>query len=160
MKRLIVFVFVVCAITMAQNNAVAENFKMGYISLGRIFEEYNKVIDSNKGIEKVKKELQGKVDEINKLREGFDTLSQEAKEERKNQMLDKQKEIRKQTVEVRKDEDRILREVLKDIEKVSIEVRKKKKLDYIVDDRLIIAGPKDMDLTEEVIKLLNDRYKK
>jgi len=160
MKRLTILVALLVSILVVQNIAVAESFKIGYITLGRIFENYKKVADSNKEIDKVKENIKKVIEEINKLKEGFDTLSPEAQEERKNQMLAKQEEIRNRTFEVRKNEDRILREILKDIENVSMELRKKKKLTYIIDDRLIIDGPKEMDLTDEVSKILNDRYKK
>lgn len=159
MKKIAFLVGICVFLLLFQSSSFAADLDMGYISLGKIFEGYKKVADSNKEIDKVKNELKAKVDEINKLKEGFDTLSQEAKEERKNQMLAKQEEIRKRTFEVRKNEDRILREILKDIEKVSIELRKKKKLDYIIDDRLVIAGPDKMDLTDEILKMLNERYK-
>ncbi len=160
MKKLIILVVLLVSILVVQNIAFAGSSKIGYITLGRIFENYKKVADSNKEIDKVKKDIKKVIEEINKLKEGFDTLSPEAQEERKNQMLGKQEEIRNRTFEVRKDEDRILREILKDIENVSMELRKKKKLTYIIDDRLIIDGPKEMDLTDEVSKILNERYKK
>jgi Outer membrane protein (OmpH-like). len=110
-------------------------------------------------LEEQKKKVQAKLDAMKELQNGFDTLSNEAKEERKNQMLAQQKEIQAMTYDVRKEEDRILREILKDIENISQDVQKKKNYSFILDDRLIIAGPKEMDLTDEVVKLLNERYK-
>lgn len=160
MKKMMILVVLLVSILVFQNIAFAESSNIGYITLGRIFEDYKKVADSNKEIDKVKGEIKKVIEGINKLKEGFDTLSPQAQEERKNQMLAKQEEIRNRTFEVRKDEDRILREILKDIENVSMELRKKKKLTYILDDRLIIDGPKEMDLTDEVSKILNQRYKK
>lgn len=160
MKKLVISIALIVSILVVQNIALAESSDIGYVTLGKIFEDYKKVADSNKEIDKVKEDIKKVIDEINKLKEGFDTLSPAAQEERKNQMLAKQEEIRNRTFEVRKDEDRILREILKDIENVSIELRKKKKLTYIIDDRLILDGPKEMDLTAEVSKILNERYKK
>ncbi len=160
MKKLTFLVVLLISILAVQNIAFAGTSKIGYVTLGKIFEDYNKVADSNKEIDKVKEGIKKVIEEINKLKEGFDTLSPAAQEERKNQMLAKQEEIRKRTFEVRKDEDRILREILKDIENVSMELRKKKKLTYIIDDRLILDGPKEMDLTDEVSEILNKRYKK
>lgn len=160
MKKLTIIAIVLVSILVIQNMAFAENSKIGYVTLGKVFENYKKVADSNKQIDVVKEDIKKVIANINKLQEGFDTLSPEAQEERKQEMLAKQEEIRKRTFEVRKDEDRILREILKDIENVSIELRKKKKLTYIIDDRLILDGPKEMDLTDEISKILNKRYKK
>jgi Skp family chaperone for outer membrane proteins len=159
MKKIIGVVLFIGIMVFAQQAGFAEELKIAHVSLSRVFEGYKKVVDSNKEIDAAKEEVQAMLEEIKKLNEGFDTLSAEAKEERKNQMLTKQEHIRERSLEIRKDEDRILREILKDIEKASIEIRKKKKLTYIIDDRLVIDGPKEMDLTTEVIKLLNERYK-
>lgn len=145
---------------LSQQICLAGDLKIGYVSLTRIFEGYKKVLDSNEEIEKQKDEVKVMLEDMKKLREGFDTLSEEAKQERKNQILAKQENIRKRTFEIRKDEDRVLREILKDIEKTSSEIRKNKKLTYILDDRLIINGPEKMDFTDDVIKLLNKRYKR
>jgi Skp family chaperone for outer membrane proteins len=150
---------VIGALIVSQQLCFAEDMKIGYINLGKIFEGYKKVADSNAKLDKEKNAVKAKLEEIQKLKDGFDTLSNEAKEERKNQMLAQQEEIRKSTFGVRKEEDLILREILKDVENVSEEVKKKMKMTYIIDDRLIIAGPKEMDLTNDVLTLLNERYK-
>jgi len=159
MKKLLCGVIFFLMLLTAQQSCFAEEMKIGYINLGKIFEGYKKVTESNAKLEEQKKTVQGKLEAMQKLKEGFDTLSNEAKEERKNQMLAQQEEIRTMTYDVRKEEDRILREILKDIENISQDVQKKKKFTFILDDRLIIAGPKEMDLTDEVVKLLNERYK-
>jgi len=158
MKKLIIITVVI--VLFAQQWCFAEEMKIGYIGLGRVFEVYKKVADSNKDLDKSKNEVKNMVADMQKLQDGFDTLSNEAKEERKKEMMARQEDVRKRTVEVRKEEDRILREILKDIENASSEIRKKKKLTYIIDDRLIIDGPKDLDVTNEIVTLLNERYGK
>ena len=93
------------------------------------------------------------------LQKNYDSLSDEGKKEMEKQLREKQDSIRQETLEVRKDEDRVLREILKDIENVSEDLKKKKKLTYIIDDRLVISGPDSMDLTDDLVNLLNERYK-
>ncbi|MBU1042980.1 MAG: OmpH family outer membrane protein [Candidatus Omnitrophica bacterium] len=159
MKKILVIIALISAIFCVQSKCFAEDLSIGYINLAKIFEGYKKVVDSNEKMDKVKNDVNMMLQDMKKMNEGFDTLSKEAQEERKNQMLSKQEEIRKMTVDIRKDEERILREILKDVENVSKELRKKKKLTYIIDDRLIIDGPKENDLTDEIMKMLNERYK-
>ncbi|MFH1062593.1 MAG: OmpH family outer membrane protein [Candidatus Omnitrophota bacterium] len=159
MKKIILIITLIGAIFCVQTKCFAEELTIGYINLAKIFEGYKKVADSNEKIDKLKNDVNAMLQDMKKMNEGFDTLSKEAQEERKNQMLAKQDVIRKQTVDIRKDEETILREILKDVENVSKELRKKKKLTYIIDDRLIIDGPKESDLTDEIMKLLNERYK-
>ncbi|MFH1459801.1 MAG: OmpH family outer membrane protein [Candidatus Omnitrophota bacterium] len=160
MKKLYFMMISIVVLGLMVQSVSAEEMKIAYINLAKIFDTYTKVADSNAELEKVKTTVKAKLDGIKKLQEGFDTLSDEAKEERKNQILAIQEDIRSNTMDIRKDEDRILREILKDIENISVELRKKKKLTYIIDDRLIIDGPKDMDITDEIVDLLNKRYKK
>jgi len=159
MKKIIVYVLIGIFVLISQQTADAKDLNIGYISLTRVFEGYKKVEDSNKELDASKAKVKAMLADMQKLKEGYDTLSAEAQEERKNEMLERQNEIRNRTMEVRKGEDKILRAILADIEKVSKELRKKKKVDYILDDRLIIDGPDNMDLTDEVTKLLNKRYK-
>ena len=160
MKRYLTAIFLAVFLLGAVSLSFAEDSKIGYISLSRVFEGYTKVKDSNDQLEGQKKEARDMIEKMRKLQEGLDTLSTEGKEERKKQILDSQNVIKQKTVEIRKEEDRILRDVLGDIEKASAQLRKKNKLDYILDDRLVIDGPKEMDLTDEVLKILNKEYKK
>ncbi|MBU1086748.1 MAG: OmpH family outer membrane protein [Candidatus Omnitrophica bacterium] len=159
MKKILVIIALISVIFCVQSKCFAEELTIGYINLAKIFEGYKKVADSNEKMDKVKKDVNNMLQDMKKMNEGVDTLSEGAKEERQNQMLSMQEKIRKITGDIRKDEERILREILKDVENVSKEMRKKKKLTYIIDDRLIIDGPKENDLTDDILKTLNERYK-
>jgi Skp family chaperone for outer membrane proteins len=159
MRKILVIIAIISAVFCAQSKCFAEELTIGYINLAKVFEGYKKVADSNEKMDKVKTDVNNMLQDMKKMNEGFDTLSKEAQAERKTQILAKQDEIRKRTTDIRKDEETILRDILKDVETVSKELRKKKKLTYIVDDRLIIDGPKESDLTDEVTKMLNERYK-
>ncbi len=133
---------------------------MGFISLTKIFKEYKKVLDSNQKLDERKKQIRAMIDEMREMEKNFDQLSDKAKQARRKQMMTKQGDIRKQTLEIRKEEDRVLREILMDVEKTSGFLRKTKKLTFIIDDRLVIDGPEEMDVSDELIKLLNERYKR
>ncbi|MCP4649347.1 MAG: OmpH family outer membrane protein [PVC group bacterium] len=137
----------------------AEEIKIGYISLSQVFQDYKKVIDSNEKLEERKKEVKNMLAGMQDLQKNYDSLSEKGKKEMEVELKAKQEDIRQRTVEVRKDEDRVLREILEDIEKTTGELRKERKFTYILDDRLIIDGPENMNVTDDVIKLLNERYK-
>lgn len=158
MKKLGLIIVLIGVMFCVQTKCFAEELTIGFINLAKVFEGYKKVTEANGKIDKLKNDVNVMLQDMKKMNEGFDTLSKEAQEERKNQILAKQEEIRNRTVDIRKDEERILKEILKDVENVSKEVRKKKKLTYIIDDRLIIDGPKESDLTEDIMKMLNERY--
>jgi len=159
MKRTLFIVFIALTFLVKSSVCQGADLKIGYISLGRIFQEYKKVTDSNKQLDVVKKELKDMIEEIKTLGKNFDQLNEKGQQERSKLVKDKEAEIMRSRDELRKDEDRILREILKDIEQASGEIRKNGKWTYILDDRLLIDGPEDMDLTDEIIKLLNKSYK-
>jgi len=137
----------------------AEDFQVGYINIASVFKDYKKVEDSNKSLEESKEQVKKMVSVLRGLQENYEQLSDEAKAKKKKEITSKQEEIQKRTLVIRKDEDRVLRELLQDIENVGKTLRKNKKLTYILDDRIVIAGPKEMDLTKELVGLLNERYK-
>ena len=141
------------------DTSYAEVETIGYISLTNVFQGYKKVEESNAKLDERKKAVQEQLTGMQDMQKNYDSLSDQGKKDMKKQLMEKQDVIRQETLEVRKDEDRVLREILQDIENVSEEFRKSKKLTFILDDRLIIAGPDSMDLTEEITKLLNERYK-
>lgn len=159
MKKQLFIVLITLILLVNSSLCQAADLKIGYISLGRIFQEYKKVNDSNKQLDVVKKELKQMIKEIQTLGKNFDQLNEKGQQERSKLIKDKEAKIFRRRDELRKDEDRILREILKDIEQASGEIRKKGKWNYILDDRLIIDGPEDMDLTDQILKLLNKRYK-
>ncbi|MFH2145639.1 MAG: OmpH family outer membrane protein [Candidatus Omnitrophota bacterium] len=159
MKKMFLFIWVVIFCLTAADLGWAGELKIGYISLSTIFQEYNKVTDSNKKLDVVKNDLKKLIDDVRDLGKNYDQLSEKGKEEREKQIKAKEEGIIKRRDELRNEEDRILREILKDIENATREIRQKEKWTYIIDDRLIIDGPEDMDVTNEVVKLLNTSYK-
>ncbi|MFH2138437.1 MAG: OmpH family outer membrane protein [Candidatus Omnitrophota bacterium] len=159
MKRIIFILVVLGVILVTQQVCFAGDLTIGYISLSNVFKDYKKVEDSNAKLEERKNQVKAKLTEMQDLKKNYDSLSEKGKKELEDKLMAKQEDIRKDTLEVRKDEDRVLREILQDIEKAAGDLRKDRKLTYILDDRLIIAGPDDMDVTGDIVKILNERYK-
>ena len=160
MRKLLILLGIgLLSIFFFQTNSFAEGDTIGYISLTRVFQGYKKVEESNSKLDERKKIVKDELAKMQDLQKNYDSLSDEGKKEMEKQLREKQDSIRQETLEVRKDEDRVLREILKDIENVSEDLKKKKKLTYIIDDRLVISGPDSMDLTDDLVNLLNERYK-
>ncbi|MCM8813865.1 MAG: OmpH family outer membrane protein [Candidatus Omnitrophica bacterium] len=149
-----------CALLAGYSSAaMAAEIKIGAISLNQVFQEYQKVIDSNTALEKEKQQVKTMISEMQDLEKTMEHLNDQGKEERRRQLKAKQEDLQRRTTEVRKNEDRILREILKDVEQVSAELRKKEKFTLIIDDRLVISGQEDLDVTKKVIDGLNAAYK-
>ena len=60
--------------------------------------------------------------------------------------------------DLNKQRDEKIREILLEIEKVVSDFAKKEKYDLILNDRVLIYGNQGMDVSEPVLKLLNDSY--
>jgi len=143
--------------------ASAEAMKLGYINMRKVFFEYKKTKDSNKVLEKedemAKKEIEAKAQEIRKLRDEFDLLSEEAKEKREPELRQRLKELdefRKSKIEafIRK-KDEMFKEIKDDIMSVAERYAKKNGYDVLFDEAILVYSPEKYDITEDIIKELN-----
>ena len=140
--------------------------KIGYVDLSRVFDEYTKTKEYDAVLEKKHKEYEDvrnkKMDKIREaqgklalLKEDEKAKLQESIEKDKADLLEFD---RQQQTELKKQRDEKIREILLEIEKVVHDFAEKEKFALILNDRVLIYGEKTMDLTEKVLKLLNDSY--
>jgi outer membrane protein len=142
--------------------------KIGYVDLSRIFDEYSKTKEYDVVLEQEHNKYQEERNQrLNKLRDAQAKLAL-LKEEEKAKLqseIDKDKadllefDRLKQT-ELRKQRDEKIREILLEIEKVVSDFAQKEKYKLILNDRVLVYGFPEWDLTEKVIKLLNQSYQK
>ena len=168
MKR--VFVLAVAAIfalgvlfSSAPEAAYAKEYKMGYVDLAKVFEEYKKTKESEKVLEekgKVK-ELDRKklVDELRKLKDEQALLSEKAKADKQkvidNKLADLQNFDRIARDELMKERNDRLGVIMKDIESVVTVYAKETGYDLIVNSRALLYGAEQYDLTKDVLTRLN-----
>lgn len=141
-----------------------KNMKMATADLSRLFDEYYKTQDYNKVLEEKQKGLEKERNaKIEKIQEAQSSLSL-LKEDKK---ADKEKEIEKlkqdfseydRTIraDVTKERNDKIRDILLEIEKVVSDFAKKENYTLILNDRVLIYGDKSLDVTEPLIKILND----
>ena len=75
----------------------------------------------------------------------------------KTDLLELDKE---QQTHIRKQRDEKIREILAEIEKVVKDYATKEKFSFILNDRVLIYGGPEMNITEPILKVLNEGYKK
>jgi Skp family chaperone for outer membrane proteins len=161
MKKVFGSLCVAVLLAGASSVGFAAEAKIGYVSLPRVFEGYQKYKDAEQMMAERRKPLHDLANEVQELQfKDVSALSEQGKKEVMAQITSKRQTLDAQADEVAKEADRMLREILKDVETVSDEIRKKEKFAYIVDERLIISGPEDMDITDRLVSILNTRYKK
>ena len=146
--------------------AFAKDMKIAYVDLSRLFDNYQKTKEYDAILQKesegFQKEREGM---INKVRDaqGKLALLKDDEKQKVQADIDKQKseliEYDKQKrTELAKKRDEKVREILLEIEKIVSEMAKKEGYDYVLNDRVLIYGDQTQNITDKVLKSLNDGY--
>ena len=153
---------------MGLSKAEAAGEKIGYVDLARVFDEYNKTKAFDKTLEgkgALKQADRDKmVAEVKKLRDEAELLSAKAKDDKQAVIDEKIKTLqdfdRTTRDGLRKERDGMVRDILKEIEVVIQDFGKAQGYGYIFNDRVLVYKSEGNDLTNQVIKVLNDNYAK
>jgi Skp family chaperone for outer membrane proteins len=138
--------------------------KFGYVDLGRIFDEYQKTKNFDKSLEakgaQKQAEREKMVAEVKKLRDEAELLSSKAKEDKQVIIDEKIKVLqefdRTTRDSLRRERDNMVREILKEIETVIQTFGKSQGYSFIFNDRVLVYKSEGSDLTQQVIKALNE----
>ncbi len=169
MKKIIVVLTVVFAFSSFGSSAFsAEPKKIMYVDLFKVFneyqktEEYDKVLEDKK--EKEKKDWEDKQKKIDELTEKAKLLSDQEKQKQAEKIKKERQELlqekRSDLLDLRKERDQRMEDILKDIEGIIEEYAKKNKIDLVVKKAAVVYGDSSLDKTQDIIKMLNRRYKK
>jgi len=156
------FLFGVTPVTSAR-----ETGKIGYVDLSRVFDQYEKTIDHDRKLQekgdRKQAEREKMVSQLKQLKDELELLSEKGREKKQEQIGKKIKELQNFDLVTRTDlereRDEVVREILKEIDKVVQEYGRNKGYYLILNDRVLLYGDEQFDLTDEVLKLLNERYK-
>jgi len=104
------------------------------------------------------------VKEIRKMREELELMNEKAKDKKEKDIDAKIKTLQEfdqdAKSELTKERDDMVRDILKEMNDVIRGYGEKNGYAIILNDRVLLYGQKTMDLTDDIIKLLNDNYKK
>jgi len=145
-----------------------KNFKIGYVDLSRLFDEFYKTKDYDKVLEERTKTFEeNRNEKIEKIRESQGKIGllkddekaklEENIEEMKASLLEYD---RQKKTDLTKDRNEKIREILLEIEKVVSDYADKEKYSIILNDRVLIFGNETYNLTEKVLSILNEGQKK
>ncbi len=166
MKKLVAVVVAaifVVGIFGAVAQAAEKAYKIGYVDLAKVFDEYKKTKESEQSLEakgKAKEaERAGMVEELRKLKDEQALLSEKAKGEKQtiidNKIRVLQEFDRRTRDDLMKERNDMLALILKDIEKIVAEYSKANGFDFILNSRMLLYGAEGYDLTKEVLSRLN-----
>ncbi len=146
----------------------AQELRLAYINLKKVLDKYEKVADGEeqllKQAEKKNTEREKLVKEIKSLREKIDLLEDKKKQKKQQELEEKVKKLQDFTYETRTDlrqkRDEKFRDIMKEIKDVIEEYGQSRNYNIIIDDTFLLYKDDNLDVTDEVIKILNQRYKK
>jgi outer membrane protein len=165
LKVLTILFFMVTCVTLTGLAAKPLSGGIGYVDLSRLFDEYYKtkeydeVLESkhNEFTEKVKE----KVEEIKEAEGKMAIMNESKKAEMEGQIQDMRTELeefdKQEKMNLTKERNEKIREILLEIEKVISEYAEQENYSIILNDRVLIYGAETLNLTEDVLKILNDK---
>ena len=170
-RLLIVFLGLMVSIALVMPvslQAKDDVLSIGYIDLAKIFDQYEKTKDSDKDLEVEWQGRQGEIkasrEEITRLKDELEVLSEAAKAKKQEIIDDKIKELQGFTKEIQdeltSERNEIVSQILKDIDTTINQYGKSNGYDLILNERVLLYHAEGLDLTGEVVKILNDKYKK
>ena len=140
--------------------------KWAYLDLSKIFDNYEKTKEYDKTLEAehggYEKERNAKIEKLKEAQNKLDLLKPEEKEKAQKDLETMRNELvqydQQQRTDLQKKRDEKIREILLEIEKIVSDYAKKEKYDIILNDRVLIYGDPGMNISDPVLKLLNDTY--
>jgi Skp family chaperone for outer membrane proteins len=150
-------------VAVSGGSAFAKEYRIGYVDLAKVSDEYSKTKEFEKSFEVQVKgkdaERQKFVDEIRKMKDEQALLSEKAKAEKQGAIDDKIKNLqefdRKSRDELIKQRNQMLGEIQKDIDTVISAYAKEAGYDVVLIKQTVLYGASDLDITAEVVKRIN-----
>ncbi len=172
MKKLVLVIFSMALFGLIVGSIGTETFKFGIVDANRVLLNYQKAIEADKILKNAEKRLQEKLDAIG---EEIRTL-QERKEkaelfESEEQINESQNKIQQKQLEYQQEFERggqvlsekrqeLLTPILKELEELIIKVGKEENYDLIINKQAALYFNEKYDLTDKLIKLINDGAEK
>ena len=138
--------------------------KFGYIDLSRTFSEYSKTKGYDKTLTDKEKvytdERDKRVADLKAFQDKLSLLNDKERETKGAELQAKVKEFqdydRQKQADLRKEQDVRMKEILKDIEEAVKKYSEKQGYTLVFNDRVLVYQTKSMEITNQVIAILND----
>ena len=152
----------ILAIALMSGIALAED-KIGYVDLSKLFDEYSKTKEYDKVLEgkhnEFEKERNDRIEKIKDAQGKLSVLAADKKSEVEANIEKMRNDLveydRQKKADLTKDRNEKIREILLEIEKIVSDYAQKEGYTLILNDRVLIYGAKTMDLTEQILQMLN-----
>ncbi len=142
----------------------AAETKIAFVDLGRAFDDYEKTKRLDKQLEERSNAKQAERDqlvaEIRKMKDEIELMSEKGREDRQTALDGKIQHLQQFDQQVREtlkhDRDDAVKGILKEIETVVQSYAKSQGYDFVLSDRALLYGVPTADITDQILKLLNN----
>lgn len=149
-------------------SVMAQELKIGYVNIPKVFDSYERTKALEAGLEKKgqqkESELQGRMNELKKLRESVELLNDQAREAKMRDIEEKTdalKRFRSNVArELSRERDQMAGQILKEIQQTVVDYAKANNFSLILDERSVLFGQSVYDATDEILTALNNRTAK
>ncbi len=146
--------------------AGAEGLKIGYVNVGKVFDGYQRTKDSEGILEQKGKqkqtELENRVNELTKLRQSLELLSDQARQTKTREIEEKADALQqlktKSQRELIRERNEAAKQILDEIDQAVKDYATANGFALLLDERSLLYGQDAYDATAEVLRMLNDRY--
>jgi outer membrane protein len=161
-KSAVILGGVVLGLILATGIAQAAD-KFAYIDLSRTFSEFNKTKGYDKNLSEKEKnytdDRDKKVAELKAFQDKLNLLNEKEREAKKSELQTKIKNFqdydRAKQADLKKEQEEKMKEILKDIEEAVKKYSEKEGLTLVFNDRILVYQNKTLDITSQVIEILN-----
>ncbi len=171
MKRFALLLVIISLVFVWTTKLSAEDAKVGrvaFVDLSRLFDSYKKTEKYDQELEKQKEAKQAerdkKVKEIKKLQDRLALLNDKEKAKTQDSIDAKLEKLREfddeASRDLMKERNDLLQEILKEIQDSINEFSAKENFMLIFNDRVLLYGAAELDITDELIKIINEKYSK
>lgn len=137
--------------------------KFGYIDLSRAFSEYSKTKGYDKTLSDKEKiyteEHDKKVADLKALQDKLNLLNDKEREAKGAELQSKVKSFQdydhQKQADLRKEQEERMKEILKDIEAAVKKYSEKEGYTLVFNDRVLVYQTKSMDITSQIVAILN-----
>lgn len=168
MKKSVIFLVAFLVAFSLCPASFAKDLKIGYLNFLEVFNEYKKTKDYdetlNKKAEVKEKELKDKESEIEKMQSKLNVLKDKDKEKEQQKVEKAAQEFiqlkRQSLIDLKKEKDEKMKEIIDDIDKSIKDYSKKNNFDLVVHGSAVLYGDSAMDITKDILKIINSPAKK
>ena len=157
---------VVAAALLFSSNAFATG--IAYVDVAEVFDNYQKTKDQDLSLKNVgeqkEKERAALVKDARQLEDEMSLLAKDARQQKQEQLIEKKRQLEDFDREVRRQlgesREKVVREIFQDIDATIADFGKAKGYDFILNDRVLLYRNPALNITKAVLAELMKKYKK